>query len=322
MASNLKLEIFRISLKKRGGKNTDLKNFKELFELLDIDKKESYRKFVEDFINHFESQFKMNADGNKGISTSSSSRFTPNSAKNIINGEVYGGPSDIDSPIYDKGNANNSIATVNEGNIISPSYFFKLWTPYDHTTGVLMVQSYPNGTITALLKTQLSNFIKQYGYSLIMTPYIPNDVLEKYKSESEIVKVTYVKEKLTQGKRKLLNPIFTDFENLKVKITVSGFNTPVQDFAERFFGADKTIGSNLEDFDIKEEDDYAVVTTYKDKLGHKATTRIKRNFDLKPTVFLPNEIKEDGKNRYDFDRIVVHTNDVLVNIQKEIKYIK
>ena len=88
MASNLKLEIFRISLKKKNGRNNALYNYKELFDLIDKNKETAYNAFVAKFIAYFDNEFKMNADGNKGISSSANNKYEPKFTQNIINGEV------------------------------------------------------------------------------------------------------------------------------------------------------------------------------------------------------------------------------------------
>jgi len=86
MAHNLKLEIFRISLKKKGGRNINLLAFEELFKEIDPNKDEAYKKFFQGFINYFDNEFKTNADGNKGICTTSTNTYKISPPKNIIDG--------------------------------------------------------------------------------------------------------------------------------------------------------------------------------------------------------------------------------------------
>lgn len=320
MANNLKLEIFRFSLKDKDGENKDLKNFKTLFETINTNKVDSYKTFVQGFINYFNNEFKLNADENKAITSSSKNTYSFKTKENIIDGEVFGGPTGVDQEIFKTNNSKDKTGDVNADDVATLPFYFKLWTPFDHDTGVLMVQSYSNYTITLLIKTHLANYIKTYNYNLIFTPYITKEIIEKYKENSSVYKVSYVKEKLNLDKRKLLNPIFTEFENLKIKIEVSGFKKSVSEFWDTFTKSNKTIGSNVEDFDIKEEEDYDVVAYYKDEDGHKSYTSISKNFKIQPTIFLPNSIKAIGKQHYDFEKIKNHTESILKNIKDSIGY--
>jgi hypothetical protein len=320
MANNLKLEIFRISLKDKEGDNKELKSFKTLFETINPDKDESYKIFLQGFIDYFNNEFKLNADENKAITSSLDNVYKLRINQNIIDGELFGGPTGIDQKIFKQNNAKAKTGDVNADDVATLPFYFKLWTPFDHNTGVLMVQSYSNYTITILVKTHLANYIQTYNYNLIFTPHITKEIIERYKKRSSVYKVSYVKEKLNEDKRKLLNPIFTEFENLKIKIEVSGFKKSVSEFWDIFKQSNKTIGSNVEDFDIKEEDDYDVVAYYKDEDGHKSNTSIAKNFKIQPTVFLPNSIKAIGKQHYDFEKIKNHTESILKNIKDSIGY--
>lgn len=319
MASNLKLEIFRISLKKKNGRNNALYNYKELFDLIDKNKETAYNAFVAKFIAYFDNEFKMNADGNKGISSSANNKYEPKFTQNIINGEVNGGPTDMEQTIYKCNNAKKKTGKLENDDIATLPFFFKLWTPYDHNTGVLMVQSYSNETITTLIKLHLTKFIQKFGYSLIITPYINKGLVDAYCERSNVYKVTYVKERLNKSKRQLINPIFTEFENLKVKIEVSGFKKSIMDFWDNF-NKHLPIGSNLSDFDIKEVDDYEVIAHYEDENGHKASTGIAKDYVIKPTIFLPDALKRANSNYYDFGKIAKYTQGILDQIKIEIQY--
>lgn len=321
MASNLKLEIFRISLKKKNCSNTALYNYKVLFDTIDKDKKIAYEGFVQGFITYFDGEFKMNADGNKGISSSNNNRYDIGFARNVINGEVYGGPTDMEQSIYKRNNAKKKTGKLENDDIATLPFFFKIWTPYDYNTGILMVQSYSNETITLLIKTHLTKYIQTFGYSLIITPYISEEIAEAYKKRSNVYKVTYVKERLNQDKRKLLNPLFAEFDNLKIKIEVSGFKKSISDFWSAFT-KNNPIGSNLSDFDMTEVDDYEVVAHYEDEEGHKSSTTVAKNYEIKPTIFLPDSLKISGSHYYDFDKMVKHTQAILKTIKQAIKYSK
>ncbi len=323
MAHNLKLDIFRISLKKKGSSNDKLFDFKDFFAAaFSIDDKEkAYTQFVKKFISIFENEFKMNADNTKAISASDQHSFTIRSNNNIIDGEIIGGPTGIDQKLYLRKNSKKEEGKITNDNVTVLPYYIKLWTPLDHNTGILMVQSYSNHTVTEMVKVYISRMFQDYNYSIVITPHIPNAVKEEYRHNSSVYKVAFVKESLSKDKRKLMNPLFTEFAGLKIRIEVSGFSEKVEDFWSKFTGNNKILNSNLEDFDIKENDDFKTIAYYKDDKGHKSNTTIKKQIEIRPTVFLDSKLKKAGSEHYDFVKIKEHTDSILNNIKTEIGYV-
>ena len=322
MAYNLKLTIFRISLKKKGGSNKDLYNFSQFFKdaYNKSDKNEAYKEFIRDYIKSFNKKFKLNADKTKGISAISSHQFKPRSEKNVIDGEVIGGQTGIPQALFKQTNAVDSTGNVEIDDVTTLQYYLKLWTPIDHNTGVLMVQSYSNLSITDLIRSHLAQIFQKYNYNILFTAYVPAALKQEFKKKSNVYKIAFVKESLSKDKRKLLNPIFTEFESLKVKIEVSGFKKNINDFWDKFLGENKYIKSNLEDLDIKENEDFKVIAYYKDSEGHKSNTTIEKNLEIKPTIFLDENIKISGTEFFDFEKLRKHTDYILDDIKKEIGY--
>lgn len=324
MAYNLKLTIFRITLKKKGGTNDDLKKFSEFFETAypEVDKPLAYTEFIKDYIGSFNNEFRLNKDKTKGISATESHNFVPRSINNIIDGEILGGQTGIPQELFKQNNSSDSTGKVLSDDVSTLPYYIKLWTPPDHDTGVLMVQSYSNLTVVDLIKFHLSRFFQDFNFSLIFTPFVPNKIKEQFKKDSNVYKIAFVKESLSKDKRKLINPLFTEFDDLKVRIEVSGFKKGVNDFWDDLLSSDKIIESNLEDFDIKENDDFQTIAYYTDSDGHKSNTTIKKNLEISPTIFLDNTLKKPDSEQFDFDKIKKHTDELLENIKKEIKYTK
>lgn len=322
MAYNLKLSIFRISLKKKGDSNNNLIPFNEFFKesYPNLNKKKAYKSFIDEYVNSFGSKFRLNLDGTKGISAVDTNEFTIKSKSNIINGAIIGGQTGILQELFKQNNSEKPTGNLDTDDVATLSYFIKLWTPYDHDSGILMVQSYSNLTVTDLIKGHLGTFFNKRNFSLIFTNYIPNSVKEHYKKNSNVYKVAFVKDSISKGKRKLINPLFAEFDNLQVRIEVSGFKKDVTDFWDKFGASDRLINSNLEDFDIKEDVDFETVAYYKDEKGRKSNTSIKRDLDIKPTIFLNDELKKAGTDLFDYLKIKEHTDFILDEIKNEIGY--
>lgn len=324
MAYNLKLSIFRVSLKTKGGSKKELKKFSEFYEEIykTGNKENNYRAFIKEYVSSFDNKFKLNKDKTKGISVNNIAKLKLRSQSNLIDGEILGGLTGIPQTLFKQSNSIDTSGFVESDDVKVLPYFFKLWTPLDHNTGVLMVQSYSNLSIDTLIKLHLSQIFAKHKYGLIISNHIPKDVKEHYKDQSSVYKVAFVKESLTRGKRKMLNPIFTEFEGLKIRIEVSGFQKKVNEFWDEFLKEKQIISSNLEDFDIKENDTFKTIAYYKDEDGRRSNTTIQKEFDINPTIFLNSELKQKGSEIFDIEKIRKHTDSILLNIQKEMGYLK
>lgn len=320
MAYNLKLEIFRITLKQKGG--SDFINFSSFFEKAfpQNNKEDSYKEFIKKYRSVFDSKFTLNADKNKGISVKESSQYNIHSNSNTIDTEIIGGATGIFQTLYKQDNSQSVKGEIDSDDIATLPYFIKIWTPFDHDSGVLMVQNYSNNTVTSLVKKHLSLLFQEYGYSLIISTYIPESVKDKYKNDSKVYKVAFVKESLSENKRSLINPLFTEFKDLKVRIEISGFKESIENFWAKFKGDEKIINSNLEDFDIKENEDFETIAYYEDSAGNKSHTSVRKDFDIKPTIFLSENLKISNSDHYDYEKMRNHTNEILEKIKIEIGY--
>ena len=76
----------------------------------------------------------------------------------------------------------------------------------------------------------------------------------------------------------------------------------------------------MSDFDIIERDDYDMKIFYIDPKGRKANINISNPEEIKPTIFLDDDIKETGSERFDFEKIKEHTDGILEQIKEEIGY--
>lgn len=322
MAQNLKLEIFKIAIKKRNSRSDEFLNFKDLFESIGDSKEQAYLQFISDYRGLFDGKFKSDGKKTKSISTTSDNNFTPRSIQNIIDGEIFGGSIGNLQTIYDLNNAIEEKGKIGLDQIASVPFFVKLWTPFDHNSGILMIQSYSDYTVSELFKIILRKFIAGYGFTLVYSSFTPQEIKDEYLKNSHVYEMKIIKDNISRGKRKLLNPIFADEKNLKITVTVSGFKHDVQDFWDKLRGKDSTnlIGADLEDLDISEQNGYDLKAYYKDEEGHRANVGIKKTLDIAPTIFLPDEIKSDETHHFDYVKIKKFTDGILANIKKEIGY--
>lgn len=323
MVTKLRLEIHRITLLKKSDKEYKRSNFGEFFESINSEKDKAFSELWLGFVESFGSKFSINKEGDRAITATSGCRCSIISQKNIINGEVKGGPTNRQQHIYNQDDSENSTGVVNNNDVLSSKFFIKLWLPWDYTDGILMIQSYSNSNISELIRLHLKDFFRSVNcdYKVLLTSYYPKSIQEKRNMNSNVVSVIYVKDKISKGSRKLINPLFAEFDNLKVRIEISGFNSPVSEFWNKFMHNGKVLNTDIKAFEMNASDENFVIATYKDADGY--TTKM--NLDKKRLrdfayYTLPVEIMSQTDNTYDFEKITEHTNDILRSIQNEIGY--
>lgn len=321
MAQTLKLEIFKIAIKPRNSRE-DFVDFNNLFESIDEDKDQAYQKFFSDFIDLFGGKFKSDQKKTKGICTTNQNKGTIRSINNIIDIEMWGGTIGSLQLIFNQDNADEEIGKIGLNEIASLPFYIKLWTPFDHSSGILMVQSYTDHTVSNLVKIIFREFIKSYGFTLNFSPFTPEAIKEEYLKNSHVYEIKMITDKVSRGKRALINPLFADEQDLKITVTVSGFKHDVNDFWRNIkgYGANKVIGANLDDLDMSEEAGYNIKAYYKDENGHLANVGIKNIYDISPTIFLPEEIMSGDTRHFDYEKIKRHTDRILEQIKIEIGY--
>lgn len=326
MATKLRLELHRITLQKKieGERYPKLetRNFSEFINLFDSDRKTALSLLWTRFVEEFENKFSISLEGDKAVTASENCEHYVSTENSSIDGELYGGPTNREQSIYKQGNASKSINKVDTDDVVSSKFYIKLWLPYDYSTGVLMIQSYTTSNISDLIRDQFAKFVQKYGYKLTITSYYPKSFMEERNKRSNVVAVSYVKDKLSKGKLKLIHPLFAEFDDLKIKIEISGFKTSVSDFRKRFKNNGEPLGIDINELGLRKED-VTVVAKYVDDEGRSTTMNIDenrvRNFAY---YILPEEILQSGKNTYVFDEIKKHTDSILRNIKQEIGYLR
>lgn len=327
MATKLRLEIHRITLQKKvngkRGVTWENCNYSELLQLFDKNKAKSFPLLWARYVEYFQNVFRLNKDGDRAITATSECQHTFDSKKNILNGEVNGGPTNREQRIYKRKNSKKSTGTVAADDVVSSKFFVKFWLPMDYSSGALMIQSYTNSNISELVRLHFTKFVQNKGFRLVPTSYFPKSFIEERNKRSNVVSVSYVKDNLSKDSRKLINPLFADFDNLKVKIVVTGFRKTVAEFWDEFSNNGKPLNTDIDPLELKADEDNKVIAVYEDEEGHQT----KMNYDqerLRNFAYyvLPEEVLIVGKNTYDFEKISKHTNSILETMQKEIGYRK
>jgi hypothetical protein len=325
--SKLQLSIYQFALKETGKpKESEYpklgdfyrKNFIRKEDAIgDVSREKIYENFIEDFMNLFGNEFKLNKDETKGIGLHT---IRPYASSYVIDGIIKGGPTGIEQEIYDKDNMSKREGVLEEDKLATLPYYFKLWAPYDNQTGVLMIQSYTDYGVNQLILNHVKSVFKKYKTSFLYQRFIPKEIKEKYIEQSSVYKIAFLKNTMSREARERFNPIFSDHEGIKMKIEITGFDDQPTGFLKGLLKPEHIIGANLKDLDIEKEDDYETVVYYKDEFGYKAHASAKKQIEITPTIFLPEELKIKDKDFANYEKLRDHTNGMLGKIKGDIGY--
>lgn len=325
MAHTLKLNIYYFRIREKRERDYVYVKFEDFFKTAfayeddpkTISKEKLYQRFTQEYIKSFNDEFVTDKEETKGIAADF---LNVEPAKNILDGMINGGLTGIDQNIFSRGNSKKKEDTLDKTKVTALPYYFKLWTPFDADLGAMMFQSYTSMGVNSLIIAHLINFFSARNYILEKNSYVPQEYRDNFKKRSKITKVTFYKAGISEDKRYALNPVFEPYVGLRVKLEFNGLDETPESFW-RLFGRDKKkINANLTALEMNDDDDYETVITYKDEFGHESSAKISKKLDIFPTYFLPDDLKEKGKDYANYDLIRQYTNGILNKLKEEIQY--
>ncbi|WP_425629786.1 hypothetical protein [Cellulophaga lytica] len=325
--SKLQLSIYQFVLKEKGKSEGSeypklgdfyRENFiREEDKLSDVTREKVYHNFIEDFIDLFNDEFQLNKNETKGIGLD---YIRPYPSSYIIDGILKGGPTGIEQEIFDKEDMETPEGVLAEDKLTTLPYYFKLWSPYDNQSGILMIQSYTDYGVNTLILSHIKEVFRKYNTSFITERFIPKILKEEYINDSQVYKIAFLKNSLPREARERFNPVFTDYEGLKVKIEITGFNDDPENFLNNLFKPEHKIGANLSDLGIGNEEEYETVVYYKDEFGHRTHAKAEKQIEIRPTIYLSDSLKMEDKDFADYEKVRAHTDGILETIKVEIGY--
>lgn len=324
MAHTLKLNIYVLEIKKRG-ERTPLtwqefyKNIYGIEETRETTKDRQYSMFKNALLTRFGERFTENENRTKGVSLKN---FEFQSSRNIFSGTFKGGLTGIEQELFHNNNANETTGILGYNDIATLIYYFKLWTPYDSNIGILMLQSYASLGCNAEIADVLKKFFQSLGYTLKLSRFVPHEMIEHFKRTSSIYQISFERKNLSSDTRHQLSPIYDEFPNVNAKLIFSGFRVSPERVWDKLSSQNiKLLEADITMLEMATNDDYTTIVSYEDAEEHKSNLNIsKRDSELKPNIFLPDTLKEDGKEIPELTKIDRHTNSLLETIKQEIGY--
>lgn len=334
MAYTLKLEIYYFSLNKiidryerktKAGKRIIYKTEKEDSQFNDFINSFALKKedgefmkfFLEDFISGFNASFKSNKNDTQAMSITTDSIRRFNSKRYIIWGVFKGGQMGINREIYQSNDAKNIKDTIQENDVTSLYYFYKIWLPKDSNVGILMIQSYTSLGCSALFKEQLGDYFISKGYKPNWSKFVPKEYIEKYLKNGYLNELQIVHSKKDENTP--LEPIFKPFQKATRKSVLSKFQIALSDILS-LPNYKKILKESILAIDAEYDESHDCVKLFYTSNGKSAHTTLADIENILPAIILDDELKDNDTQLPKWEELNKFTDDMLENIKKQISY--
>lgn len=333
MAYTLKLDIYYVSLRKitetverktkdgtRIGYHTEKTPciFQDFVNSLSLNRDDKYMNvLLNDFINGFNASFKLNNNNTQAISITTDLFHGYNSADYTAWGTFKGGTTGIHRDIYKSDNANNVKGTIDDDNVTSLLYFYKLWLPEDSNIGILMVQSYTSYGCTLLFKEQLENYFISKGYKPSWGKCVPKNYIEDYFKNGYLNEIRVLHTK--KDKSKPLNPLFEPFIKASKKSIINNFTIKLSELLSNI-NYKSMLKSQIQAIDTDYDESKDTIKLFYTNNGKKAHASLRNIEDILPVIILEDSLKDEKTQLPIWEDLHVFTNDILKNLKLQSGY--
>ncbi len=233
------------------------------------------------------------------------------SEQKIIEGKIEGGT---------YGRKRNKTSTINkaeksrvqERDAITEDFYFLLYTPFNSSKSVLMIQSFTDDTIDSVMKKFWQNFFSfptDFNHPKIER-YIPNSIINDIKNNSTISSLSFTTEVL--GQTLLEDPIIQEDHEFVVKVEIKPLRNELT--VEEYTGIIDRIIHKVQRFLPQNAFNRRTGTLRDRATDRNSQFEIGTDFDIHPTIYLSKHIELTGQES-DFDRI----RDFCFRLLEEIK---
>lgn len=333
MAYTLKLDIYYFSLRKitetyerniRGDKRlricTEKDNcqFQEFVDSLSFNEEGKYMELLlKDFINGFNASFRANKSNTQAVSITTDLFHGFNSEDYTAWGVFKGGTTGINRVIYKSDNATKAKGTIDNDNVTSLLYFYKIWLPKDSNIGILMVQSYTSTGCAVLFKEQLEIYFINQGYRPYWSKCVPKSYIEDYLKNGYLNEIRVIHSKRNQESP--LKPIFEPFLNANRKTVFNKFKISLAALLSTP-NYKSILASQIQSIDSGYNENKDKVKLFYINNGKKANTSLANIEDILPIITLDESLKDEKTQLPKWEELHKYTKDILENLKLQISY--
>ena len=299
MAHEPKLEVFKITLSPKPKVNNTFETFLETNYAVDsetFDGNAAYHQFFADLLSTISEKYHLNTRKKKGLGLEPKEEGSLNetiklaSNSRYIHGTLKGGRYGRDRTLGNIQSPTKALGHIDRNNIVFDNYYFLLYTPFESSKGVLMIQSYTDDSINDIFHGWLSEMMKNNKFYMpTLSSYCPIRIQEEFKNRSLIKEMTFSHDIVLHNveERETIN---TDAFTVEIRIKAKNEGVRMD-----LLGAFKNI-FNPFGFRRPRESTVIPLKDFKRKIGllsdgtHQSSFQLDSDLDIRPTIYLRDRI--------------------------------
>ena len=284
----------------------------------------SFGLFFDEYVKSFNGAFKKDSSNNKAFApVAGQIRFSRENQ--IIHGFVEGGPTGVRQSVKNNSNSSTEVKTIEVSEVVSIKHYFLFWIPMDTNYAYIMLQDYSdvNTGITKAFFEHMKGFLGKYRFVIQKSPKVPRPIQNAFLDRSVVVSMDMIKTNPTRDQKNRFNPGFASLEKVKIKVGVQGLNIQARRFVEsiRRDKANNPFMIDLAEIGFDTPANYTTNVYYEDAItGKRTKATITDLLNILPTIVIPDDVKIDGEEVPDFDRIYNFCNEHLSQLKIEDGY--
>jgi len=299
MAHEPKLEVFKISLSPKPKVNNTFATFLESNYAVDdvtFESDDAYLQFFADLLSTISEKYHLNTRKKKGLGLEPKEDGTVNdtiklaSKSRYIYGTLKGGRYGQDRTLGNIQLPTEALGHIDRNNIVFDNYYFLLYTPFESSKGILMIQSYTDDSINDIFHSWLCEMMKTNKFYMpTLTPYCPIRIQDEFKTNSVIKEMTFSHDIVLDNveNRETINT-----DTFTVEIRIKAKNEGVRmDLLAAFKNVFNPFG-----FRRPRESKVILLEDFKRKIGllsdgtHQSSFQLDSDLDIRPTIYLRDRI--------------------------------
>ena len=296
MTHDIKLKVYTINLRETNKPKQSLL-WSSIYDKMEGD--DNAAKFIglfKKYIQAFDKKFVIYKNWPKGF-TIPENRLKFNSAKHFVYGVLEGGSTNLYYDVKDVNDTENTEYKVTGDKIQSLPFHFLLYVPDNSNKALMIIQSFGDINMDALLKLNFSKFIQSIDpkYYIDYAEHITK-AAEKRMKKGVLKKITLRRSKLPSDK---VDSMFTNEfklgEELTIEVNITGFSNATKEYiSQKIFGNHTDI-IELESFEELGLDEETEVIARFEHNGKTASSKLENNIKLAPVYYVEN-VELDERN--------------------------
>jgi hypothetical protein len=328
MAHEPKLEIFRIELhpKSKNKENTFgnyLESQYESEEEFDINA--AYLQFFTDLVSTISSKYYLNEKKKKGLGLEAvedggvNESIKSNTTEQFISGVLKGGRFGQNRSLGNIRKPEKTHEVIDKNNIVLDWFYFLLYTPFQSSKAILMIQSYTDDTVNDIFQGWLREMMRSPTYhSPILTAFCPKRLQEEFRNQSIVKEMSFFQDIVLDNVEIRDDTIKT--EQFSIEITIKA-----KDNGEKLSNL-PSLKKIFNRFGFKRPEEKGVISLkdFKKRVGrlhngtHQSSFELDGDMEIKPTVYLRDRIKLEVDDSPNWESLHEFAVKLLEEVKEEV----